>query len=77
MGESISEFIGTPIFSRRDVTGTWIEDTVPSLEAFSVGIVPFEAKEEEKPRGIFKKIMSTLKGITGRNSGDDEMKKKE
>lgn len=47
--------------SRRDHSGLWVEDVVPPLDAFAVGIVPFEAKEEEQSRGIFKKIMSTLR----------------
>lgn len=63
MGESIHQLIGTPVVIRRDASGARIEHTTPSLEAFAAGILPFEAKEEEKPRGIFKKIMSTLKGI--------------
>ena len=63
-GESIHQLIGTPIISRRDANGSWISETTPSLEAFAVGIVPFEAKEKEQKRGIFKKIMSTLSGKT-------------
>ncbi|EFO84834.1 hypothetical protein CRE_03943 [Caenorhabditis remanei] len=63
-GESIHQLIGTPIISRRDANGSWISETTPSLEAFAVGIVPFEAKEEEQKRGIFKKIMSKLRGKT-------------
>ncbi|CAO4359909.1 unnamed protein product [Caenorhabditis nigoni] len=70
LGESIHQLIGTPIISRRDASGVWIPQTTPTLEAFAVGIVPFEAKEEEKPRGIFKKIMATLRG--GESKSDDD-----
>ncbi|CAI2307887.1 unnamed protein product [Caenorhabditis sp. 36 PRJEB53466] len=64
MGESISQYVGTPVVSNRDKSGTWIESPVPPLEAFAVGIVPFEAREEDKPSGLFKKIMSTLRTKT-------------
>ncbi|CAL2030033.1 unnamed protein product [Caenorhabditis brenneri] len=76
MGESIHQLIGTPIVSHRDENGSVIEYTTPSLEAFAVGILPFEAKEEEKPRGIFKRIMSTLRGIVKKDDDDDDEKKK-
>uniref|UniRef100_A0A1I7UDB8 Uncharacterized protein n=1 Tax=Caenorhabditis tropicalis TaxID=1561998 RepID=A0A1I7UDB8_9PELO len=62
MGESIHQLVGTPILSRRDKSGSWINPSTPSLEAFAVGIVPFEAKEEQKPSGIFKRIMNKLRG---------------
>ncbi|UMM10468.1 hypothetical protein L5515_000226 [Caenorhabditis briggsae] len=70
LGESIHQLIGTPIISRRDASGVWIPQTTPTLEAFAVGIVPFEAKEEEKPRGIFKKIMATLRGEESKSDDD-------
>uniref|UniRef100_A0A8R1HY93 PSP domain-containing protein n=1 Tax=Caenorhabditis japonica TaxID=281687 RepID=A0A8R1HY93_CAEJA len=61
LGESISKIAGTPVFSRRDAAGVWQEQCVPSLEAFAVGIVPFEAKEEDQKTGTFRRIMETLR----------------
>ncbi|CAB3403288.1 unnamed protein product [Caenorhabditis bovis] len=60
-GESLFQSIGTPVLSRRDDSGEWKLSKLPSVDAFSVGIQPFEAKEECVKTGLFKKLMEKLK----------------
>lgn len=58
MGESVLETIGTPVFANKKLA------EIPSLEAFSVGIQPFEARDEEiQSKGTFRKLMNSLKLI--------------
>ncbi|CAB3410797.1 unnamed protein product [Caenorhabditis bovis] len=64
MGESISVIVGTPIVSQRVDSGEWKKQSIPDLDKFAVGIVPFEANEEVGERGIFKKIMTKIRGYS-------------
>ncbi|CAI2355638.1 unnamed protein product [Caenorhabditis sp. 36 PRJEB53466] len=54
MGESMLQYVGTPVFEQKMV--------VPDLAAFAVGILPFEAREEETgERGTFKKLLGIIR----------------
>ncbi|CAD6184439.1 unnamed protein product [Caenorhabditis auriculariae] len=76
MGDSIKMELGTPVLSTRRShadgpksarlsEGSWHGSKMPGIEKFSVGIVPFSAQEDDsQPRGIFKKIMDTIKNVS-------------
>ncbi|CAI5446109.1 unnamed protein product [Caenorhabditis angaria] len=54
-GDSMFVSIGTPVFAKDSLN-------LPSIDAFAVGILPFEAREEcTDNKGIFKRLMSKLK----------------
>ncbi|CAI5446110.1 unnamed protein product [Caenorhabditis angaria] len=54
-GDSMFVSIGTPVLAKDSLN-------LPSIDAFAVGILPFEAKEEcTDNKGIFKRLMSKLK----------------
>nr|CDJ84737.1 PSP domain containing protein [Haemonchus contortus] len=66
-GCSTGIMLGTPVLTRKrnGEECKLCDESKPSLENFSKGIVPFEAHEEETPhKGFLKKIMSKLKKIT-------------
>ncbi|CAI5438879.1 unnamed protein product [Caenorhabditis angaria] len=76
LGDSISLHIGTPVVSRRAADGSLIRQSLPDLEKFTVGIVPFEAKEEDVgEKGIFKRIMSKIKNFATGGSGGESTSK--
>ncbi|ETN78472.1 hypothetical protein NECAME_02909 [Necator americanus] len=62
-GSSMRVIVGTPVLMRRrGDEGDIVQESKPSLENFSKGIVPFEAHEEDTPhKGFLKKIMGKLK----------------
>ncbi|CAI2348097.1 unnamed protein product [Caenorhabditis sp. 36 PRJEB53466] len=65
MGESMIRTIGTPVFSKPVIP-------VVPLEAFAVGIQPFEARNEETVnRGGFRKMMDSLKRIRDEKGDPD------
>lgn len=62
LGESMFELIGTPVF------GSSLLTPVAPLEAFAVGIQPFEAREELTGcKGNFRNLMDKLKEIRENN----------
>ncbi|KJH46966.1 hypothetical protein DICVIV_06942 [Dictyocaulus viviparus] len=66
-GSSIGIMMGTPVLTRRRLDEeAEVDEQKPSLDKFSKGIVPFEAREEQTPhKGFLKKIMGKIKKITG------------